>query len=416
MAVSQPILRRTVGAFLLIATVGAVAFGVSRALEPMAWDPRLEPYVAFVEEARALEFTEPVTVRQTDVAAALRADAGAADAAYAEEFGDGGEFVDVESIAFELLGLIAPRDTTEGTDLADDRAEVQAASSAAFYDSQTKEIVIPPGDVTPWMASVIVHELTHALQDQHGLLDYAPWTVDDALMQRALTEGDADRVEAAWYHAQDTQTQVAIDEVYANVEAAPSTFLDATFAAPYLLGDPFVARTVAIDGPERLEFMQRDGAGSTERLIDPRSDTPRPAKAKDRYATLEGTTDDDIVGGGTVGALGLYQLLAPETGHEAALVAVQGYDFDDYVVTYESDRYCMALAVWVDSAEDAEELQAAIRSLGPTATTADRGVPAAPSVQFSICEGDAPLTSPEAQSVESLLPLQEALWGEVPQP
>ena len=45
----------------------------------------------------------------------------------------------------------------------------------------------------------IVHELTHALQHQNGLLEFFPESPDSASARLAIIEGDAERIAMAWY-------------------------------------------------------------------------------------------------------------------------------------------------------------------------------------------------------------------------
>jgi hypothetical protein len=88
-------------------------------------------------------------------------------------------------------------------------------------------------------------------------------------MQLALTEGDADRIENLWISAQPRDVQDEIWAVYDGFESdtATTTFLDAAFVVPYLLGDPLVETIVARDGLDALDAMLRYGAGSTERRL-----------------------------------------------------------------------------------------------------------------------------------------------------
>lgn len=50
----------------LVMTVVGLA-GAAVWLRPATWDPAVEPYVAFVEESRGLEFDHPVKVRWLSV-------------------------------------------------------------------------------------------------------------------------------------------------------------------------------------------------------------------------------------------------------------------------------------------------------------------------------------------------------------
>ena len=70
---------------------------------------------------------------------------------------------------------------------------------AAFYDPDAKEIVIPEGEADSLSTqATLVHELTHALQDQLGQLDDDSGDSEAAAGRQALIEGEAEHVREAW--------------------------------------------------------------------------------------------------------------------------------------------------------------------------------------------------------------------------
>lgn len=76
-------------------------------------------------------------------------------------------------------------------------ANADAASVAAYYDTDGKALVL----FDEKQSDVVVHELVHALQDQHfDLLAYqgASTTTDDAVARRAVVEGDATVAQLRW--------------------------------------------------------------------------------------------------------------------------------------------------------------------------------------------------------------------------
>ena len=103
---------------------------------------------------------------------------------------------------FRALGLI------EGdVDLFDKFNELQGKGTIGFYSYEDERIRIRGTELTPAVESTLVHELTHALQDQNfdlgkrfEELDKA----DDANSSAAsdgfdaLVEGDARRIEDKW--------------------------------------------------------------------------------------------------------------------------------------------------------------------------------------------------------------------------
>jgi len=170
---------------ICIATVGLLLVGVGAwyFLAPQKqWDPLLEPYVDFVEQTRGYEFERPVDVRVENIAAALGQEALDGDVAPVDTWSPWTE-------AYRLLGLYDPN-----VDLAAARLETTQANAAAYYDPIDQVIVLPSDEIDVWLAETIVHELTHALQDQHGLIVNTFETPDSWTMRLALIEGDANRV------------------------------------------------------------------------------------------------------------------------------------------------------------------------------------------------------------------------------
>ena len=110
----------------------------------------------FVEAARGLRFLEPVDVAVLGDAAFRRTLAGGRALEEPE--------AEVAIGVLRALGLVGP-----GDDLAS--AQLDVDTVAGFYDTETKELVVRGARLTPFVRQVLVHELTHALDDQHFDLD-----------------------------------------------------------------------------------------------------------------------------------------------------------------------------------------------------------------------------------------------------
>ena len=100
---------------------------------------------------------------------------------------------------FRALGLI------EGEiDLFATMNELRGAGIVGYYDYESERIRIRGKKLTPTVQSTLVHELTHALQDQHFDLEKRTAKLekaDDSAASSAfdsLVEGDASRIETAW--------------------------------------------------------------------------------------------------------------------------------------------------------------------------------------------------------------------------
>jgi hypothetical protein len=370
----------------------------------IVWDEALLPYVAFVEETRGYEFKEGVDVEWTSVSESLTESIDGAAAEYTDQYGEAAltDYWDPWTEAYRMLGLYDP-----AVSLAADSGATSAANSFAYYDPATSLIVLPEGDVDVVVAHTIVHELTHALQHQHGMLgeeyDITDFdSADGTFMRRALVEGDAERVAEAWLDSLPVAEQ---GEYWEKVDAEPfelpaDDFLTATFYAPYALGRPVVNTLLDDNGPS-LDDVLSGPLGSSERLVDPL--TTSPDSAHDHR-----TFDNPVQGRrihGDLGPVVWFQALAPHVGVEKALTAVRGYDNDAFFA-YEDDgsgATCVRYQLWFDDAADATEFSAAIQTLGAAASS-DRS---SESIVFDQCT---PLGDPSAQSTATLTPLIWNVW------
>lgn len=148
----------------------------------------------------------------------------------------------LEERLFKLLGFIPP-----SYPYARCLVESYAHQAAAYYSADTKKFVIP--DWIPPDDSVLVHEATHALQDQHfdlTTLDRSPTVVSDrSLALGALVEGDAMTVEMRFLSTQGRPPAAGVDEKYRIAEQIECTLpppLEDLFYFQYEFGSYFVAR------------------------------------------------------------------------------------------------------------------------------------------------------------------------------
>lgn len=363
------------------------------------WDPTLDPYVAFVEDTRGLDFQHPVDLVRTDIAATL----GEMNDAFEADLPPNELGYDPEAEALRLLGL-----TGSITSLAEASGDVLEGGALAFYDHEQQAIFLPEGEITPLLELTIVHELTHALQDQHGLLGSAgvePWPA--VLTRTALIEGDASLVEQAWYETLSPSTQAELDAEAANGPKPPDGYLEAEFGAPYFLGPPLVTSLVAESGYDEIDRLLRSKSlGSDERLLDPSSLTAVPAI--DATASIVDPAGNEWFDG-WIGAFGWYRAIAPSAGPHAALEAVHGFDSSVFV-TYDDGtagrdgEICARFDVWFDSGPDAQEFVEAIAAWN---TPTERVDGALRSVRFDICS---PVGDPADQIDELNTPLIVSSW------
>jgi len=272
----------------------------------------LQDYVA---EARGLAYLRPVEVQL--------AEDDAFEARLLEKFEEDVEDIEEAEVFYRALGLIEPERS-----LVEELRAIYAAGVLGFYDPETDELLVRGAALSPYVRQTIVHELVHALDDQHFELfreEYDDREDEIGTGFTALVEGNARRVEQAWLDDQpaDVREQAEAEEqAFAegiDVDDFPEILLF-EIGAPYELGEVFVG-AVAADG--------------------------------------------EIVDQGVVGALFWFGLLttgdAP-VGAQDAFAAVQGWG-GDWAVTWEDgDAACVRVDVVGDSPDDTTELEDALRA------------------------------------------------------
>lgn len=134
---------------------------------------------------------------------------------------------DLENAAAALgaLGL-----WPDGVDPVDVLGEYFSVGSLGYYDPETGEMVVRGAADTPNLRTTLVHELTHALDDQHFELDRPE--LDDRPDEARLRllgprRGQRLRVEAAY-------TASLTDEERADAEAEQQGYIDGVDLAPSL--------------------------------------------------------------------------------------------------------------------------------------------------------------------------------------
>ena len=337
--------------------------------EPMA--TAVAELEAFVASARGLPFLEPVDVAVLEDGAFRRALSGGEPL---EELD-----VEVETGVLRALGLV-----DEGDDLGS-AGELDADTVAGFYDPGTRELVVRGARLTPFVRQVLVHELVHALDDQH--FDLEPDVVDDeaALAFEALVEGNAVRIETRYLESlpPGERREAAAEEEATfggeSVDALPEVFLHLG-AFPYAEGPELVAALLAAGGQARLDDAFRSPPTSSADVLHP-----------DRFLAGRGparvppvVADGPLVDEGVVGELLLRFILARSRPREQARRAAAGWAGDRYVAWQTGKRTCVRTAVVLDSAVEAGELVAALRQWGVDhpGTTVD---PGPSSVTFTRC-------------------------------
>ena len=352
---------RVLAAAIALVLVAGVLTVVVRGIDPGAghpdeWDPRVRQLAAYVETARGLSFEHPVEVQFLS----------------ADEYREvtGGELPTPESaaeVAEELEGQVARLRAlgvvSGDLDLGEVLDQTVDASTLAFYRPEDETIRVRGTQMTVGLEVTLVHELTHALQDQHfdldGLLygdDVEPGAANAAL---GLVEGDATRIEELYVAEalSDAEQDTYFEEYDAEIErseqgnAGVPAFIQATFGVPYALGPTFVSMLANAGGNRDVDHAFREPPTTEEHLFDPASYLADESEA----AVDTGIDADDAEETGPFGITRWFLVLAERIDPFDALQAAIGWDGDEYAIVEEDGRVCVRAVFRGDS--EAEEAQ-----------------------------------------------------------
>lgn len=318
---------------------------------------QLAELIAEAQEIRGLSFIQPpsvVVVTDAELEARVRS-------AIEEEEDD----FPADDALYKLLGLLGPEQDL-GTILLD----LYGEQVAGFYDGDTGEIVVPARDdgLSLIQQGTMIHELVHALTDQHfgfdaefeEMLDEE--RLDEASAFQALIEGDATLAEVTWVQSLSRQEigQFVAESLQVDtgsLDAVPQFISDALIF-PYDSGLVFVQELYDRGGWEAINDAYRampDLPGSTEQIITPDDfalDLPvavdLPAITLAGYA-LERTS--------VWGEEAFRTMLDQQFSEAASAEASDGWGGDAYYQWFDGENAALLLVFQGDTARDVEELR-----------------------------------------------------------
>ena len=256
----------------VVATVGGFARPVAAETPPARWDPRVTKYVQFVEQHRKLKFDHPVPVKFLADKAFVKAFQGD-DAKTTKQ-----DRADAERFAGQLraLGLIQGP-----VDLIQSERDLSASDVVGFYDQHKKRLFVRGEDLTDTGVRVtLVHELTHALQDQRFDLD----KIDRGAKTSGESRGDRagrgrrgqrrGRVRRTSPKAEQDAYDASLPDDTARADAPSKTtdippILELFEAAPYIFGPQYIEGLKADDGVRRVNRAFDSPPRSEEQIMDP---------------------------------------------------------------------------------------------------------------------------------------------------
>lgn len=325
---------------------------------------QLEELFVEVQEVRGLPFLElpPIRVVSSEELQALLTER------IAEETGD----FPADEALYKMLGLLA-----EDADLLDQFTTLYTEQAAGVYFTDTKEIVVRAKEeaLTVVERGTVLHELVHALTDQHfdfgqKMKDLADGEMyDQASAYQALVEGDASLAMALW--AQDLTLEElgeyvaeALEIDQSALDSAPR-FLRESLVFPYDAGLGFAqALYVQAGGWDTIDDAYADMVdlpGSTEQVITPDDYTrDLPMEVDIPLVELPGF---ELQTTSTWGEQGFRILLNQGTTAASVATAADGWGGDSYHQWFDGDESAAILIVYEgDTAADESELERALLS------------------------------------------------------
>ena len=311
---------------------------------------------AYVAQARGLEFLRPVVVEL--------ADDEEFEARLLEDFEEDLDEIEDVEVFYRALGLLEP-----DSRLVDELRAIYSAGVLGFYDAETDELLVRGTSLTPYVRQTIVHELVHALDDQHFELHREEYDERDdeiATGFTALVEGNARRIEQRWLGEQpeDVREQAQAEErAFAegiDVADFPEILLF-MIGAPYELGEVFVGAVVADGGERSVDASFDDPPTTSEQVLFP----PLYAAREARVEVPPPPADGELVDEGVVGALfwfGLFTTGDTSVAPQDAFGAIQGWGGDWAVTWTDGDAACVRVDSVGDTAEDTDQLEQAMRT------------------------------------------------------
>ena len=301
------------------------------------------PTITILDQA---EFTERVN---TD----LKADLAEEDLTTDEAF-------------LKLLGMLEPGDDLESMII-----ELYTEQVAGFYDLETKELVVPVATdgITPLQSVTIVHELIHALTDQH--FDFNDeyerrideGSGDDASAALALIEGDATYQQFLFLESMSPEDAASaaleIQSIDATVFESMPAWLQRDLGFPYEKGLTFVGQIMSTSGLKGVDDAYKEMPISTEQVLDPNKylRNEQPEQMTPLTVDLPGW---ELAEESTFGEWGIQLLLTEAVTPGAVTQAAAGWGNDTYRFFTNGGDSAITWSYLGETETDAEDLANAL--------------------------------------------------------
>ena len=381
-----PVGIATIAAIAVIAAAAIVVIQRSADGEsyPAAWDPRVAPIAQFVQAQRGLSWKHPVKV---EFLAPVQF-----DALMAKENAPSAKTTDDAQTVFDAMRALGV--ASGNVDLAKSAQQFAQADVVGQYVDSDRTVYVRGNELTPYVRSVLAHELTHALQAQYfdlQKMESGPANDDSAVT--ALIEGDAVRVQNAYEQAlSPTDLKLLVQEQQQDSGQASSQssqnnipqFLVDQSQFPYDFGPTFVAALLAKGGNSEVDTAFRNPPNLDGQIVDPELYVPG---GWTPTVTLPSLPKDarQISPPSGFGMVTLLEMLGDQIGFDSAWPAIQGWTQDRFVVYRQNGQVCVDVAVLNDSQTSAASLAGVGRAWAshlPSASVNQSGT----TVDFQACD------------------------------
>ncbi|MGH9282718.1 MAG: DUF6782 family putative metallopeptidase, partial [Acidimicrobiales bacterium] len=323
---------------------------------PKRCDSRILDLVAFVERERGLDFEHPVQVD-------FLGDAELRALVTSEEEPTADERAEMERIEalFRAVGFL-----TGDVDLHAIGDELSGDGTVGAYLFEDKRIVVRGETLDDERRATLVHELTHALQEQHfAISTFEPENSGEDAAFTAVVEADAEKVQDAWLETLSDSDRAALEEAEdeaageADFEGVPPVFIE-LMGSPYFLGPVFLDAVLADRGQRGRDEVLRRPPTTEEHILLPEtylakqgaSPVRTPALARGETPIKDSETD--------FGMLSLLVLLGERLDFSVAWPAVQGWAGDAAVGFERDGTTCARVSVLFDEASQAGRFRDAL--------------------------------------------------------
>jgi hypothetical protein len=314
---------------------------------------------AFVEKERGLRFKREVEVELLDDDDFVRRINSSSGEDIPDDDDEDLPAYDPPSTLF-ALDLIDDID-----DFADALGQTLDDSVQGVYEFRSKTLVIRGGALNPLTRLVLVHELTHALQDQHFDLssrDFSKTADESQVAWTALLEGDANRVDEAYRQSLPASEQQEVsdieDEQFADVEFNGPEVIYTLLGFPYSVGPDFVRGVLRAGGQPALDrAFKSEPPTTTEHILHPDEYVE---EVEPRIEVPEPKADGRVLDEGVLGELGLAVVLGEGGTDEVDSAAVRGWGGDYYVTYRDGGETCFRGDVVMETSRDRDELYDAL--------------------------------------------------------